>query len=121
VVAGLVIDLDMGHLLLVPKAIHDRHCDTSSWVVIRFDMHMVIPWLVLSMGYTVCCQVCIMGGESSSSEHQARRDLQVGSLEMVIGVCLHYPGTGGWLCSFLLIGSCGSRIGSWMLLVRAGR
>jgi hypothetical protein len=40
----------------------------------------------------------MMGDESSSSEHQARQDLQVGSLGMVIGICLHYPGTGDWLC-----------------------
>jgi hypothetical protein len=40
----------------------------------------------------------MMGGEFSSSEHQARRDLLVGSLGMAVGVCLHYPGTGGWLC-----------------------
>jgi hypothetical protein len=40
----------------------------------------------------------MMGSEFSSSEHQARRDLPVGSLGMAIGVYLHYPGTSGWLC-----------------------
>jgi hypothetical protein len=40
----------------------------------------------------------MMGSESSNSEHQAKRDLQVGSLGMAIDVCLHCLGTGGWLC-----------------------
>jgi hypothetical protein len=39
-----------------------------------------------------------MGDESSGSEHRAIRDLRVGSSGMVISVCLHYPGTGDWLC-----------------------
>jgi hypothetical protein len=38
-----------------------------------------------------------MGSKFSNFEHQANRDLQVGSLGMAVNDCLHCLGNGDWL------------------------
>jgi hypothetical protein len=83
---GQAVNLGTGRLLRVVKAIHDGRCDISLWAAVQFHTRMVIPWPAALPDHVVCCQVCVMGDESSSSECGAGQDLEVDSSATVVDV-----------------------------------
>jgi hypothetical protein len=94
-VVDRAIGWGIGHSQLAQEVIDDGHCNTSSSLAIRCNLHMVILWLLCSIDHGFCYRVCGIGNKSSSFERQARQDLQVDNLVIVASVCQCSVGTLG--------------------------